>query len=263
MRALLVSLALAGCATAPPLVEGETIEVMSAAQLQQAAEGRAACFVYPDDGACEYVAYADSFGTRVRSSRSVSATDISRLASDPVVQVIVQLPMFASYRDLFRRLEVVRAAGDFKYVKEVVVDEFTFDAPTNRWCSRIPLNERFRGSQFYFSNTLSSNTADDRPMDPALAEELGAFVRAAITDPEFRSIVTAHAAENDQLESSERYFSMLDGELDLCASYAGIVQQGRIELTGMTMFVGGTAEPTMDRTIRPYPYNAEVPLRGN
>jgi hypothetical protein len=263
VRALVLGFALVGCASAPPLVEGETIAVLSPAQLEQAFEGRAACFVYPEDGACENLGYADSFGSRVRTSRSVGATDISKLASDPVVQVIARLPMFESYRDLFRRLEAARAAGDFKYVKEVVVDEFTLDTQTNRWCSRIPLNERFRGSELYFSNTLSSNIAGDRRMDPALAEELGAFLRAVISDPEFRSVARTRAAENDQLESMERLFSMLGGELDLCASYAGVVQQGRIELTGMTTYLGGNAEPSMDRVVRPYPRDAEVPLRGN
>jgi hypothetical protein len=263
MRALGLSLALAGCASAAPLVEGETLDVLSPAQLEQAFEGRAACVVHPEDGACESIIYTEAWSANTRSARDISVTDLEKFVDEPLTQFVRQLPMFTAHGELFRRLEVQRRAGGFKYVKEVIVDDYSIDRATNRICSRVPLSERFESSTFYFSNSPSSDLATDTRMDANLERELRAFLRAVIADPDFRAGAEARARENDQLEIFERVFGMLEGRLDLCASYAGVVQQGRIELTTMNIFVGGHADPSLDRVIRPYPRDAEVPLRGN
>ncbi len=263
MRAVVLSLMLAGCATTPALVEGQPFEVLTPAQLEQGFQDRAVCMVYPDDGACEAVAYAASFGARTRVVREVGVDDIAALVSDGMGAFVQQLPMFPAYDELFARLERQRVAGDFKCVKKVSVSELTLEPETGRWCSRVALEGQFEETQFYFSNTLSSDIAADERLDPAAERDLRAFLRAVIADRDFRSGVEARARENGELETFERLFGMLDGALPLCTTFSGIVEGARIELTRMTVSVGGHEEPTMGREIRRYTRDDVVPLRAN
>jgi hypothetical protein len=262
MRAFVFAAALIGCATAPDLREGEAIPVLTPAQLEQAYDGRVACFD-PDAGACGSVTYLISSTSRTRTTRNVSANDIQTYINDPLAQVVRSLAMFEGHRNLFVDLEVQRAAGNYRYVKEVSVDEAVLDRSTNRWCLRGEPGDLFENSTFYFSNNLSAEIANDERLTPETEARLRAFFRAVVMDEEFRTISLTRAQENSEAEGMERMLAMLDGTLDNCASYAGLVERGRIELSAMDTYVGGVAVPLMNQAVRSYPLDAVPPLSAD
>jgi hypothetical protein len=180
-----------------------------------------------------------------------------------MAQVVRELAMFEEYGALFRQLEAQRAAGDFRYVKEVAVEEAVRDPLTNRWCTRVAQGALFENSRFYFSNTLSTDITNDERLTPESEARLRAFVRAVITDREFRTIVESRAREHSAAEEAERMFAMLDGTSENCGSYSGVVEGGRIELRTMDVDVGGVPMPSLSRAIRSYPIDTDPPLRAN
>ena len=263
MRPIIVAAVLIGCATAPNLREGQAIDVLTPAQLEQAYDRRAACFIYADDGGCESVSYLESSTSATRTTRTVGATDIAGLASDPVAQAVRELAMFQQYDPLFRRLEAQRAAAHFRFVKEVTIEEAVRDPQTNRWCTRAAQGALLENSRFYFSNTLTPDIANDERLTPENEAELRDFLRAVTADRQFRAIVVSRAREHSAVEEAERMFAMLDGAIDNCASYSGVVERGRIELRAMSVDIGGVSTPSLSRAIRPYPVDADPPLRAN
>jgi hypothetical protein len=261
MRAVAFAVLLIGCASAPSLRDGASIDVLTPRQLEQAYDGRTACVVHPDDGACETLAFLVSATSQRRTMRLVGATDLEALTREPMTEVVRGLAMFASYQDLFRHLEEQRASGGFRHVKTVSTEETALDRSTNRWCSRAPIT--FDDTAFYFSNSLSADVTHDERLTEENEAGLRAFLRAVIKDEQFRTIGLERAQENGAAEEMRRMFSMLDGASENCASFAGVVARGVIELTAMNVAYGDVHEQNASRAIRTYPLSATPPLRAN
>ncbi|MCX7358942.1 MAG: hypothetical protein NT015_12480 [Alphaproteobacteria bacterium] len=264
MRAFIIAVFLSGCASSAPLREGETIADLTPSQLQTAYQGRSLCVVFPDDGACESVIRVESSTLRMRTTLTIGATDIAVFTTDPMAMVVRELPMFENFSALFGALEAQRASGGYRYVKQVEFDETAFDPATRLWClAGTPSVLLFQTSRFYFSNDLSADISGDERLSPDNEAGLRAFLRAVITDRQFRSIVLARAREHSQEAEAERMFGMLDGSVENCASYSGVVASGRIDVTAMNAYLGDVSTPSLSRAMRSYPVNDPPQLRAN
>jgi hypothetical protein len=156
-------LAVSGCASAPQHLEGAEFTNLTPTQLRQAFAETAGCIVYEEDGLCESMIFVDSVSGRAAQIREVGANDIAQFVAEPMAEFVRQLPMFASYDELFRQLESQRRRGGFRYIKSVTTYVSTFNPETGLWCSAP--EGGFDRTRFYFSNSLSANVAADEPLD--------------------------------------------------------------------------------------------------
>lgn len=263
MRPIVLALALVGCATASTPPEGAELQALTPAQLEEAFEGRAACFVEPEDGACGTIVIAESTSPTVWVTREVGATDIVRFIDEPMAQFVRQLLLYQQYEELFARLEAQRARGDFRYIKEVTISQMMLDAQTNRWCSRTERGARFEDVQYYYSNRLSADVTGDERLDPDSERELRAFQRAVIADSQFRAELEQRARKLSETEMLDDMLGVLDGVKATCVSYGGVVRNGRIELRSATFVVGGRPAPWLGSAVTPYALDGELPLRAS
>lgn len=263
MRAIVLAVILMGCVTTPPqLPEGEVINVMTPAQVQQAFEGRAACELYPEDGACETIAFLEaSSGHNVLLFRGVGANDIDNLTTDPLAQVVRGLQMFGRYDELFRNLAAERAPGAYRYLKTVTMSRGARSGE-NRWCTSTSPGENFENIEFYFSNNLTPDTSADVRLSTESERGLRMFLRGLARDQEFRTLVESAADTPEMLEEVRLTLALFAG-VDECWSYSGAVRGGRLELTSVQTFVEGRTAPHLSRTIRPISLSEPLVLRAN
>lgn len=211
-------LAMSGCASTPRYADGTEFTNLDPTQLHQAFAETAGCI------------------------------------AEPMAEFVRQLPMFASYDELFRRLEAQRARGGFRYIKSVTTYASTFNAETGLWCS--PPGGELDRTRFYFSNSLSAHITADEPLDSEMENHLRGFLNAVLDDPTFRAAIEPHPEELMGLE-------LMRGNAQGCTSYGGLASNGRVEPRSLAIFVNGAAVSYLRNNIRPYPLEGELPLRAN
>jgi hypothetical protein len=262
MRAIAFAAVLMGCSTTPSqLPEGQTIEVLTPAQVRQAFQGRAACEVYPEDGACETIAFLEESSRDLLVFRGVGANDIDSLATDPLAQVVRGLQMFGLYDELFRGLAAERARGGYLYLKTVTTSRGARGGE-GRWCTSTSPSENFEDVEFYFSNNLTPDTSVDIRLSPESQRGLRTFLRSLAADQEFRTLVEGAVDTPEALEEAHLMLALFAG-VDECWSYGGVVRAGRVEMTSIQTFVEGRMAPHLRRTIRPLSLNEPLALRAN
>lgn len=264
MRAIAFATAvLAGCATAPPqLGEGDTIETLTSSQVERAFQGRAACAVYPEDGACETIDFLEARSGDVLTFRTVGASDIETITTDNLAGVVRSLRMFDQYNDLFGHLAAERARGGFRYLKTVTMSRGVLDTTVNRWCTTTSPSEAFERVDFYFSNNLFPDISADVRLSPESERRLRSFLRGLAADEEFRMTVEATADTPASLQEVRQTFAMFAGATE-CWSYSAVVQGGQLDLTSAQPFVDGQAASHLNRTVRMVSQGETLTLRAN
>lgn len=247
-------LAISGCASAPRYADGTEFTNLNPAQLRQAFAETAGCLVYEEDGLCESMIFVDAVSGREAQVREVGANDIAQFVAEPMAEFVRQLPMFASYDELFRRLEAQRSRGQFRYIKTVTTYASTFNPETGLWCSRS--GGGLDRTRFYFSNSLSANIAADEPLNSEMERQLRGFLTAVLDDPTFRAVIEPHPEELMGLE-------LMRGNAEGCTSYGGLVVNGRVEPHSLAIFVDGATVSYLRNTVRPYSLDRDLPLRAN
>lgn len=230
-RGLILALALAACASAdaPPVREDGALRPLTPAELRAVFAGGVACKgVDAVAGACRYVTRLVSMTDTEIHIEEQGVTAISEYAQGETHDFIVALPFFAAHQPLFAQLEARRlASGGFGYTRLVEQARATYDPATGAWCAAPdPERRAFKDVQFYFTAEPTTRTEGDVPFTPDEMEGLSAFMDGLFAAEE----LVARIGEDPEVTVIR---DAAFGAIGMCATYYGVVRDGRPELRGV------------------------------
>lgn len=208
----------------PPAQTGP--HALGPAELGALAEGRAGCAAAASTEVCESVFYFDDVSANALVAREVTLFPIADMIEGPMADFIRSRPAYQQYGAVFETLGAQRARGDYAYVKLVEPATQIYTPALSAWCApqgSAPLDQ----ARFFFSNDALAQTSGDLAFDASVVPDLRAFVRALLTDAEFRAAI-------EDSQDAALGFDALIGARRLCARYVGEAGAGEVQRLFLT-----------------------------
>jgi hypothetical protein len=133
--------------------------------------------------------------------------------------------------------------------------EAHWDAERNAWCPSSEGEQHILSNvQFYFSHDSTTRAVGDEAFAPQAAQRLSEFVTELLASRELRE------RAGDDPEAA-LILGIAAGATRLCASYYGVVANGRPELRGIVFTtLDGQSLPSMNDVLRARPAGAVLQL---
>ncbi len=231
----------------------QSARVLTHEEVVSVFQGRQACYVPNEEGACTSVQIVLESDAETLRTRTFGLTNLVGFGEEPLSELVRGLAIYQPYADLFVALEAQRAAHGALYLKQVETSVGRWDAQARAYCRQTDFLTSSRDLELYFSSNTAASVEADHRLSDTDAQRLREFFAALLADAEFRDAVGPDPEFRLMLD-------VISGARPVCMTYAGGELNDELLLVGIVAFSNNEQINGLTEAIAMRPASDALPL---